>query len=181
VGVNGCFEKDINLSISKKLKTYLEARGVKCILTREDDRLLYDRNADHEGQKKRLDMLERLRIATSYENAVFISIHQNSFSSEKYSGLQIYYSENNESSLMLADTVSTAVKRTLQTDNRRVSKPSGGNIYLLERLACPAVLIECGFISNHADCNLLCSEEYQNKLSEIMSEAIFSFLSNPYM
>jgi len=180
VGVNGCLEKDINLSIAKELKSSLESLGVECVLTREDDRLLYDRNVNYEGRKKRLDMLERLRIATSYENAVFVSIHQNSFSQEKYSGLQIYYSEVNEGSRLLADTVSTAVKRTLQADNDRGSKPSDGNIYLLDRLSCPAVLIECGFLSNHAECDLLCTKEYQVALCETMAKAIFSFLSGPY-
>ena len=176
VGVNGCFEKDINLSIAKKLKTYLTSMGVRCALTRNSDTLLYDRSADYEGRKKHLDMLARLDITNSYENAVFVSIHQNAFPQEKYSGLQIYYSENNESSLPLAKSIEDAVKKILQPQNNRVAKPAGDSIYLLDKLDCPALLIECGFLSNAAECELLCTDEYQNKLCAVIATRIATYI-----
>ena len=77
IGKNGAYEKDINLEISKKLKARLEALGIPCELTRSEDILLYDRNADFEGKKKKLDLLARYEFASKYQNAVFISIHQN--------------------------------------------------------------------------------------------------------
>ena len=179
VGINGCYEKDINLSVAKKLKSYLSSMGVRCVLTRNSDTLLYDRTADYEGRKKHLDMLERLRITNSYENAIFVSIHQNAFTQEKYSGLQIYYSENNESSLSIAKSIEQGIKEILQVQNNRVAKASGGNIYLLEELNCPAILIECGFLSNANECELLCSEEYQSKLCAIISKEISKFIQSP--
>ena len=73
IGINGCLEKDINLSIAKKLSAILSGMGIKNILTRNTDTLLYDKNADFKGQKKHLDMQERLKITESYQNAIFVS------------------------------------------------------------------------------------------------------------
>ena len=178
VGVNGCYEKNINLEIAKKLESILTEKGIKCVLTRETDILLYDRNQDYEGRKKHLDMLARLEIVTSYENAIFVSIHQNSFPQEKYSGFQTYYSANNESSYSLAKTIEEEVRNNLQPDNKRKAKMSAGNIYLLDKLSCPAVLLECGFLSNRDECGLLCTEEYQNRLSDVIATSIEEFLNN---
>lgn len=176
VGVNGCFEKDVNLSMAKKLQTLLSSMGINSVLTRSTDTLLYDRNADYEGQKKRLDMQARLDITRSYDNAVFISIHQNAFPQEKYSGFQVYYSTNDEGSQVLAQSLEEDVRDILQPNNNRKAKASGGNIYLLDKLECPAVLVECGFLSNDEECALLCSEEYQNRLCAVMALSIAHFI-----
>ena len=176
IGVNGCYEKDINLEIAKKLCVFLSSRGIKTILTRDSDMLLYDRNQDFQGRKKHLDMLARLQIVNSYENAIFVSIHQNAFPQEKYSGFQTYYSQNNESSLALANLIEKGIKEHLQPENNRKAKMSAGKIYLLDKLNCPAVLLECGFLSNTEECALLCSDEYQNKLCAVISESIEGFL-----
>ena len=176
IGVNGCYEKDINLIIAEKLKTYLSSMGVRCVLTRNSDTLLYDRSADYEGRKKHLDMLARLEITNSYEDPIFISIHQNAFPQEKYSGLQIYYSENNEGSLALAKNIEETVRSVLQPENNRHAKASDGNIYLLDKLECPALLIECGFLSNTNECELLCSDDYQNKLCALLAVRIAKYI-----
>ena len=172
IGVNGCLEKDINLAMAKKLKSMLSSMGINCILTRSEDILLYDRNADFEGHKKSLDMQARLDIANSYENAIFISIHQNSFPIEKYSGTQIYYSTNNSFSSTLASKIENSVRESLQQNNNRRSKPSDGRIYLLDELFCPAVLVECGFLSNTEECELLCNDEYQNHLCAVIASEV---------
>ncbi len=176
VGKNGCLEKDLNLTIAKKLKLMLSSMGIESILTRENDTLLYDKNADYEGQKKRLDMQARLEIAEKYENAVFVSIHQNSFPQEKYKGFQIYYSSNNSDSAMLAKTIELNVKSILQPDNSRVAKSAGESIYLLRKLNCPALLLECGFLSNAEECQLLCDDKYQNELCAVIAYSIEEYL-----
>jgi len=176
IGINGVFEKDINLSLAKKLHAKLTALGIDCILTREEDILLYDRNVDYQGRKKILDMQARKSIVESYENAVFISIHQNSFSQSKYSGFQAYYSPNDPKSLELVTLIEKSVKSYIQPNNRRASKVSNGNIYLLDKLSCPAVLLECGFLSNPEECALLTSEEYQNELCNTIADAINEFI-----
>ena len=178
VGINGCYEKNINLQIAKKLQTFLSGMGIKSILTRDTDILLYNRNENYEGRKKHLDMLARLKITNSYENVIFVSIHQNAFPQEKYSGFQIYYSQNNEASLALAKTVEEDIKKYLQPDNNRKAKMSAGSIYLLDNLTCPSVLLECGFLSNGEECALLCSEEYQNDLCAVIANSIERFLND---
>ena len=180
VGINGALEKDINLTLAKKLQIFLSSFGVKSILTREEDTLLYDRNEDYEGRKKVLDMQARRKIAESYESAIFVSIHQNAFPEERYSGLQVYYSPNDERSLILAQAIEQSVKASLQPENKRVSKLSNGKIYLLDRLDCPSVLIECGFLSNPSECELLCSDTYQNKLCAVIASSIADFAKKKY-
>jgi N-acetylmuramoyl-L-alanine amidase len=147
-------------------------------MTRKEDILLYDRTQSYEGRKKALDMQARLNIAAKHENAIFVSIHQNSYPVEKYSGFQVYYSQNNAESAILARTLENAVREKLQPSNNRASKNAGDSIYLLKHLSCPAVLLECGFISNMEECKALSSEEYQKRLTEVLCDAIVEFINN---
>lgn len=178
VGKNGVFEKDINLSVALYLADELKKAGIEVLLTRSEDILLYDRNSDYKGQKKVQDLAERRRIAESCENALFVSIHMNSFPEEQYKGLQVYYSTNNEGSKALADGIRSTVTQALQPDNTRQCK-TGENIYLLDRLKCPAVLVECGFLSNHEECALLSSADYQKTLAITLSLAITDYINSP--
>ena len=174
IGKNGAYEKDINLMLAKKLKDRLDAQNIPCVLTRSTDILLYDKNSDYEGKKKKLDLQARKEIAEKYDNAIFISIHQNSFSKSQYSGFQVYYSPNEPSSKLLAQSLQSAVKENLQQNNDRAIK-SSSSIYLLDELTCPAVLVECGFLSNEVECERLCDESYQNAICDILAKSIFDF------
>lgn len=174
-GVNGVLEKDLNLALAELLCRELDKRGVSCVMTRTTDTLLYDRTADYEGKKKALDMKARLEIARAQSNAIFVSIHQNSYPTEKYSGFQVYFSQNDERSSILAELFERSVRESLQPENRRHSKSSDGKIYLLDELECPAVLLECGFISNAHECGLLCSGEYQRALVSAFCDAIIEY------
>lgn len=176
VGVDGVLEKDINLTLAKELFDSLSARGITCVMTRTEDMLLYDRNADYEGRKKALDMKARLEIAEAQSDAIFISIHQNSYPVAKYSGFQIYYSKNNLESVTLAKALEIAVREKLQPENNRASKEAGSNIYLLQKLTCPALLLECGFLSNPEECARLQDAGYRAKLVEVLSDALKRYL-----
>ncbi len=178
IGKNGVYEKDINLSVSLYLAEELKKSGVEVLLTRSEDILLYDRNSNYEGQKKVQDLAERRRIAESCENALFVSIHMNSFPEERYKGLQVYYSENNDGSRSLAEGIRNTVKQSLQPDNTRQCK-TGESIYLLDRLQCPAVLVECGFLSNPEECALLSSADYQKTLAQTLAAAITEYIKQP--
>lgn len=178
VGVNGVLEKDLNLQIAFALRERLCDSGIECVMTREEDILLYDRDTDYEGRKKALDMQKRLEIAGEYENAVFISIHQNSFPTEKYNGFQVYYSPNSQASKHLALTLEKEVRERLQPYNERASKNAEESIYLLKKLYCPAVLLECGFLSNTKECDSLCSEEYRGRLCDILADGIIEFINS---
>jgi len=177
VGVDGLLEKDINLEISFLLRDMLLAAGQDVVLTRSEDILLYDRSTDYKGRKKALDLAARVRIAENYKNSIFISIHMNSFPDGRYSGLQVYYSKNDPASKTLADTVQSVISNKLQKDNNRKTKPAGSNIFVLDRLRSPAILIECGFLSNSEECKLLRSEKYKQKLALSISIAIMKYIS----
>ena len=161
---NGELEKDLNLSVALTLGELLEKEGFVVVYTRTEDKMLYLPEENVRGKRKRSDLRERKRIAESYPEAIFISIHMNSFSDERYSGLQVYYSGKNGESELLASKIQSSVKNKLQKNNERKTKP-GKDIYLLENIENTAVLIECGFLSNEEEAALLSQKEYQKELS----------------
>nr|MBE6545713.1 hypothetical protein [Oscillospiraceae bacterium] len=122
VGVNGSYEKDLNLDIALEIGRMLEEKGYIIVYTRTDDRLLYTEEENIKGIRKISDLKNRCKVAERYPESMFISIHMNSFGSEKYSGLQVYYSEKNDQSRNLADSIQNKVRDNLQPDNNRVIK-----------------------------------------------------------
>jgi N-acetylmuramoyl-L-alanine amidase len=171
VAIDGTTEKELNLKISESLALLYELNGNKFAMTRETDTLLYDKYNDlecYQGKKKIYDLKNRVKITKEYQNSVYVGIHMNSFSSSKYSELQVYYSKNNESSKALANTVQSNTSAYLQNNNTRRTKEADSSIFILNNLDCPAVLIECGFISNEAELTLLKSEKYRQKLYTVI-------------
>ncbi|MFA6948201.1 MAG: N-acetylmuramoyl-L-alanine amidase [Eubacteriales bacterium] len=167
---SGIVEKDLNLKIAFELRDYLTLCGVDCVLTREDDRLLY---TDYiKGTLKRQDLNNRLAVSREYPDAVFISIHMNTFPDVRCRGLQIYYSPNEPSSADIARAVQSAVKERLQPDNNRRTKPAGSSIFLLNRIESPALLIECGFLSNEAESAALADDISRRSLAFVIGDAI---------
>ena len=164
VGVTGALEKDLNLELSLEIGKAFEEKGYVVVYTRTDDRLLYTEEENIKGIRKISDLKNRCKIAERYPQSVFVSIHMNSFGSSKYSGLQVYYSEKNEESRLLADTIQNKVINDIQNDNNRVTKP-GKDMYILENINNTAVLIECGFLTNKEECKKLSEKEYQKRLS----------------
>ena len=163
IGVNGVLEKDINLEIARMMRDVLTEKGYTVILTRDEDRLLYAPEENIKGIRKISDLRNRVKIFNSYDSAIAVSVHMNAFSSSKFSGLQIYHSDN-ASSRDLAECIREAVKKDLQPENKRPLKPSN-DIYLLKNTLCPIVLVECGFLSNPQECEKLSEKEYQKRLS----------------
>ncbi|MBR6602966.1 MAG: N-acetylmuramoyl-L-alanine amidase [Clostridia bacterium] len=179
-GKGGSLEKELNLDIAAKIADMLRSSGIKVIMTRTEDILLYDRNADYMGHKKSLDLRARLDIAKSNPNSVFVSIHMNAFGDARYKGLQVWYSKNTEGSRRLADTVQNLVRETLQNDNNRKTKEANSSIYLLDRAVCDSILIECGFLSNSEEEALLLDENYRKTLALTLFAAIKDYLSAEY-
>jgi len=172
----GLVEKNVNLSIAQNLRVMLEANGINVVMTREDDKLLYDRNVDFHGRKKKLDMAARLKVMKESENAIFISIHMNSYSDPKYSGLQVWYSQNHGDSMTLADLIRQNNQKHLQSDNTRRIKAATSAIFLLNEAPCPAVLVECGFLSNTDEAAKFEGEEYRQRLAFMLFGSIMEFL-----
>ncbi len=172
VSASGICEKDINLSLALLLRDLLEANGIRVVMTRTTDVLLYDRDTDYHGRKKAQDLAARRKIAEETENALFVSIHMNAYPATQYSGLQVWYSPNDSRSEELAKSIQQSVHLTLQPDNNRSVKPATSSIYLLHHLTCPAVLVECGFLSNPEEAARLGSEDYQKELALLLFAAI---------
>ena len=176
VGISGTLEKDINLALSYKLNELFSLTDIDTVMTRYDDSLLY--TDSQSNRKKYYDLRNRAKVALMYDNPVFISIHQNKFPVSKYKGLQVYYSENNAKSKTIADLIQSNVVLHIQNDNNRKTKEAGGSIYLMNALECPAVLIECGFLSNREDEKNLNDEEYQNRLAFVIFSSVMSCLTD---
>ncbi len=162
---DGLLEKDLNLALTLMMRDILALNNIEVILTRDTDTLLYDRNVDFQGRKKMLDMAARLKIANETPDAVFVSLHMNTYPHPSCKGVQVWYSENNDASFALAKTIHSTTQEILQHENDRPVKRSGSSIYLLHKLECPAVLVECGFLSNPDEAVLLGNEGYRQQLA----------------
>lgn len=173
---NGLVEKDLNLDIALRLASLLRERGINVVLTRQTDTMLYDRDSDYRGKKKALDLRARLDITNACADPIFVSIHMNYFAQVKYSGLQVYYSPNDPESRLLAEAIQSRVAATLQPSNHRTVKEATSAIFLLHNLTCPAVLIECGFLSNAEEARLLATEEYRAALANEIFLAIEEYI-----
>ena len=176
-GTNGTPEKELNLAISKKLALFFRIAGYTVVQTRTDDRSLADADAK-KGHVKQSDLVNRLKISSQYPNSLLISIHMNTYPGVTCRGLQVWYSENNAASKELASAVQSGVKGLLQPENNRKIKASTSSIYLLRHAENPAILIECGFISNKEECERLSTELYQRELALSIFTALHQKMQN---
>ncbi len=175
IASDGTYEKNLNLEISNLVKALCILNGMNVKMTRESDILLYDYYGDlenYKGQKKVYDLKNRVKIAHENPDAIFVSIHMNKFSESKYSGAQIYYSKNNETSKAIASNLSNSIKKFLQPSNKRQIKPASSSIYVLDKIKNPAILIECGFLSNEMELENLKTEEYRASLALVIFQTI---------
>lgn len=177
VSEDGVLEKDINLEVAKKVSEILSVMGYSTVMTRTEDKMLYDMYGDNaEGRKKTYDLKNRLRFAEENGADMFVSIHMNKFPEEKYSGLQVYYSKNCPESRQIASVVQSFNKSYLQKDNEREIKEAGKNIYVMDRIKIPAVLVECGFLSNETEKELLVDDKYRKELGFTVAAALASYM-----
>ncbi|MBR6729381.1 MAG: N-acetylmuramoyl-L-alanine amidase CwlD [Clostridia bacterium] len=165
VSDSGVLEKDLNLNVARFLQEYFEQSGVEVIMTRTDDNGLFDLGSRTIRQKKRSDLHERERLINESGANVCISIHMNQFSDSRYSGPQVFYSPNHEDSKRLAQTIQAEMVSVLQPESVREIKKAGNDIYLLKKAKTPAVLIECGFLSNKKEEKMLQDEDYQKRIA----------------
>ncbi len=160
----GSLEKNINLSIAKYLKSYLKQSGAEVIMTRESDTTL----AENEGttkEKKRADLRERKNIVNNAAPDIFISIHQNFFGESKYKGAQTFYETNNINSAKLAKIVQESIINNIDKTNTRQPMEIPKSKILFRDLKVPAILVECGFLSNKEEAAMLKTKEYQQKMA----------------
>lgn len=173
VSPDNTLEKDINLAIALHLKSYLEAQDCQVYLTRDSDCSLADESSN---SKKQSDMRNRVAFVEQLQPDLMISIHQNSFSSSKEHGAQTFYYHNSESSQFLAECVQSSLIEIADPENTRTFK-SNDSYYILKNVSCPAVLIECGFLSNPTETALLNTEIYQDKIAYAISVGVRKYLN----
>ncbi len=178
VGWNDTVEKDINLAISLKLKQLLELQGFTVFMTREEDIMTCDPDAEGITAKKKSDMHNRLALMNEHPEAVVLSIHQNLFEQQKYSGAQMFYGKNNPWSKELAQSLQDAFVSQLQPDNLRQIKEGQKDLYLLWESENPIVLVECGFLSNPEECEKLTQDEYQNQVAFTILAGLTQWMSS---
>ena len=173
VGVNGVLEKDINLQIALRIKSLLEQNDVTVILTRATDTDLASENAK---SRKNEDLRARIRLMEETEPILAVSIHQNSFPEEDVDGAQVFYYSGSEEGKRLGNILQEQLKTEANTENHRIAK-ANRDYYLLKKATCPAVIVECGFLSNPQEAELLASEEYQEKIAFAVHLGILEYMN----
>lgn len=174
VATDGTVEKNINLNISNNLALMLKACGYEIITTRTTDVATDDNENESIAKRKVSDLNNRLKLMNSYENAVFVSIHLNKFTASAASGAQVFYSKNRNESAVLGQSIQNSIVKLIQPENKRLIKQGTESTYLLYNAKVPAVIVECGFLSNGNDLKNLKNEDYQKS----MAYAIFCGIVN---
>lgn len=175
VGVDGQLEKDINLQIALKLKEVLENMSdvsIEVILTRTEDMGHY---SESDSNKKMADMKKRCEIVNTSDADILVSIHQNSYHSSSVQGAQVFYYEQSEEGRRLASTIQSVLVEKLAEDGKGRVEKANDNYYILLNVKCPAVIVECGFLSNPDEAAKLTGEEYQQLVAESIAEGIVGY------
>lgn len=161
---NGTTEQAINLAIALKLQKIIEQSGAKVILTRSDENGIYSTDSTNIRNKKVSDIKNRVEIGNNSNADIFVSIHLNKFSgSSEYKGWQTFYQKESESSALLANKIQENLNKNIEQDNNRKVLPLT-NVYIMDNVKIPTVVVECGFLSNPEETENLKKDEYQNKL-----------------
>lgn len=173
IGINGAKEKDVNLSIARRVKAYLEKEDIRVIMTRETEDGLYDAGASH---KKVQDMKRRIAIIEETAPDLTVSIHQNSYPEEYVHGAQVFYYEGSMEGQELADKIQKRLIEGADPGNKRQIK-ANSSYYLLKKTKIPIVIVECGFLSNRTEAEALCSDEYQDCIAWEITLGILQYLN----
>ena len=178
VGVNGVLEKDVNLAVALELEKHLKLNQFDVIMVRDGDLSVGDQSLGSISARKKSDTKARLRMVEEAGDCILISIHQNHFSQGKYSGAQVFYSNNREESARLAESIRKSIVYSLQPENKRENKAAEENIYLLYHCQVPAVLVECGFLSNPEEAQKLSTGVYQKDMAAAIYNGLLDYLKS---
>lgn len=165
-------ESDINLAIVLKTQALMTFLGVEPRLTRDTDISLHSSGAETIRQKKVSDLKNRVAFVENTPNAVLISVHQNHFTDPRYDGAQVFFN-NSERNQLWGEYVQETLRQVTDPENGRKAKPIPDGIYLFDHIRCPAILVECGFLSNGEDAALLLTDTYQRKIAMALAGAYF--------
>lgn len=172
VGVDGLEEKGINLEIALKLKTVLEKKGFTVIMTRQEDQGLYEEGSRNQ---KAQDMQKRIAMIKECRPVLCVSIHQNSYQDSAVYGPQVFYYEDSLQGKKMAELIQTELNTRLAVKRPREAK-GNKTYYLLKRSESVLNIVECGFLTNPQEANLLQTDEYQQKVAEAVAEGVCTYL-----
>lgn len=161
---NGVYESDITLQIGLKLQKYLEQTGTTVILTRSDENGIYELDAKSIREKKLSDMNKRVEIGNESDADIYVSIHLNYYEDSKYSGWQTFYQGQNEKSKKLAQIIQQQLNNNFDKINARTPMQIKG-VYIMDKVLVPTVIVECGFLSNAEEEELLQTDKYQSDIA----------------
>ena len=164
VSSEGVTEADINLKIALKVQALLEQSGANVILTRSDEKAIYDLDKKTLRAKKNSDIKNRVKIGNNSSADIFVSIHLNKIPQSEYYGWQTFFKDGNEEGKKLATCIQENLNAAIQKENKRVPLKIS-NVYIIKHVEIPTSIVECGFLSNPEEENLLQTDEYQNKLA----------------
>ena len=161
---NGVTEAQLNLQIALKLQNLLEQSGCTVLLTRSDENAIYDAESDTIREKKVSDLNNRVKLGNESSADIFVSIHLNKIEQQQYDGWQTFFKKGSEESKNLATAIQNSLNEAMQKENNRT--PAQLNtVYLMKHVEIPITIVECGFLSNPQEEQLLQTGEYQNKLA----------------
>ena len=161
---DGTTEAQTNLKIALKLQNLLEQSGCFVILTRSDENGIYDLDSKTLKQKKISDIRNRVKIGNESSADIFVSIHLNKIPEEKYYGWQTFYNKNSKEGQKLAKQIQANINEAIQKENKRIASKIE-NIYIINNVEIPTTIVECGFLSNSHEKELLLTDNYQNRLA----------------
>lgn len=175
--VDGTTEAESNLKIALKVQNLLEQSGATVILTRSDENAIYDIDSKTLREKKISDIHNRVKIGNESSGDIFVSIHLNKIPQEQYWGWQTFYKKESQEGQKLATSIQNALNDAIQKDNKRVPMKID-NVYIIKNVEIPTTIVECGFLSNLEEEQLLLTDDYQNKLAWGIYTGIMDYFYN---
>ncbi len=173
---NGALEKDLNLKVAQYLKEFIEENGGTVVMTRTTDTNTAAPNRDKRISQKKSDLTERKNLPQKVDADIFISIHMNKFTESKYKGAQVFCAPNSQESMKLGETIQASLIKNADPNNTRIAK-EGSSIYILKNAKIPSVLVECGFLSNAEEAELLQTDSYQRKVAWAIFMGVSQYLT----
>lgn len=173
VAPDGTPESDINLSVCLKMDAIMGLFGVETVLTRTSGQVDYPPQAQTIRERKNADQQRRAELISSTENAVLISIHQNTYPTAQPHGIQVLYNKYPGSAEFAA--YAQKLLSCIEGQSIRPAAEIQDSIFLMRSAECPAILVECGFLSNSDDLAKLNSDQYRTELAMVLSAACLGF------
>ena len=173
IAADGTKESELNLAIALKIRAIAELYGIENCLLRQGDNTL----SDSQNYSEHRDLERRTEIVNSKENCVYLSIHQNCYPTGQPSGSLVIYSSESGSEAFGKLTHDSLIKQ-LNPNNRRMAEPADNKYYILSHVNCPAILVECGFMSNFSEMEKLKTSNYQSSISAVLMGSFIQYVQN---